>query len=676
MNDDKNKKQLKSKKIYDRLDIGYGPFDIISQDVRAESLLHLIEHIAVPLSKALHLIVYREFSKGGGKRLTEQLVPMPDGAKIATDVYLPKEVYKKGEKAPTILIRTPYWKDSMAIVGYYMTINGYVAVIQDIRGTGHSNPYGNNSFFFSERYDGLETLKWIKNQSWYNKMIGMWGASYLGLCEWAISYDNEKMVQCMLPGLATPHMIWSAHNGLDILGIGIDISRIFHETTKFYDPIWKFSHELTHRVTSSQLLNPKYALYNEPVDLSDKKINLDKDLKGKSFLEVSELIPKLMNIDIKFNKQDFPKFQNLLHQFLTMKRAHFLSKNMAGMLDYDPSKLEQPVLILSGWYDMFSKPCMEAFTELQEKAPRDVALYSKIVVGPWAHGDVQIAAGNIWNPLFSPGGWLDFVKTFIPLKFYQYWLRDIKNDLYETGPVKIFVMKKNEWRYEKEWPLKRAVNKTLYLHSNGEFVWKPFGGGNLSFNFPKEREVADEYDFNPMNPVITCGGTNLNLPKGIKNQKVPESREDTLIYTSAPLTRGMEVTGNVVFNLYAESDAEDTDFMIKLCDVSPLGKSINVLDLGIRARFRDLDYQHPKLLEPGKIYHYTIPLGPTSYYFNEKHRIRIDITSSDWPKYNINSNMGGKGGKYDYKIAHQKIYHNADNPSNIVLPLIEDYFHK
>jgi putative CocE/NonD family hydrolase len=163
--------------------------------------------------------------------------------------------------------------------------------------------------------------------------------------------------------------------------------------------------------------------------------------------------------------------------------------------------------------------------------------------------------------------------------------------------------------------LKRAINKVLYLHSNGEFVWKPFGGGTLSFNFPREREVPDEYDFNPIDPVITCGGTNLNLPKGIKNQKVAELREDTLIYTRPPLTRGMEVTGNVVFHLYAESNAEDTDFMIKLCDVSPLGKSINVLDLGIRARYRDLDYQNPKLIEPGKVYHYTIPLGPTSYYF-------------------------------------------------------------
>ncbi|MBD3351502.1 MAG: CocE/NonD family hydrolase [Candidatus Lokiarchaeota archaeon] len=666
------KHQKIPKTPFSRRDLGYGVFENVIVGVRAEPFLKLLEKISSPIMKSLHLIVYGEWLKGGSHKLKEVLIPTHDGAKLATSIFLPNEIFENHGKAPTILIRTPYWKDSLALVGYYLALKGYVALTQDIRGCGHSSPYGNNAYFFSERNDGIETARWIQKQFWYNGRIGMWGASYPALCEWMVSYDNGDLFQCLTPGLATPHMIWSAHNGLDILGIGVDIARIFHETTKFYDPISKYNKEWTHQATENQLLNPKYALYNDPLDLSNFDLDLDKDLRGLSFDEKAKKIGNIL--DIEFNKRDFGKFQRLLYKLVIQRRTNLLSKYMAGMLDYDPAKLSCPVLILSGWYDMFSRPAMEAFTELQEKGPKDIVEKSKIVVGPWAHGDVQLARGTIWEALFSPGGWMDFVRTFVPWKWYDYWLKDEKNDLYETGPVKIFVMNRNKWRYEQEWPLKRAAEEVLYLHSDGKRVYDPTGGGFLSKHFPKESEAVDEFIFDPMNPVITRGGNNLMLPQGSLDQEKPEERKDTLVYTSPPLNRGMEVTGNVEFILFAASDAEDTDFMIKLCEVTQKGKSFNVLDRGIRARFRDFNYHKPKLIEPGKIYEYRIPLGPTSNYFRSGNRIRIDITSSDWPKYNINANLGGKGEKYDYKVANQKIYHTAEYPSRLLLPVIFDYF--
>lgn len=272
-------------KIYSYLDLGYPILENRILNMRVEPFLYLLENISVPITKFMHFMIFNKILKGGAVRLKEILVDMPDGANLATDIYLPKYVFKNKSKAPTIFIRTPYWKDSMAILGYYIGLNGYVAVIQDIRGTGHSSEYGNNSFFFSERNDGIESAKWIKNQFWYNGKIGMWGASYLGICQWAVSYDSDDLFQCLNPSLASPKMIWSAHNGLDILGIGIDIARIFHETTKFKNPIRNFSKELTHRMTENQLRNPKYCLYNDPINENYYLFDLEKDFRGLSFDE-------------------------------------------------------------------------------------------------------------------------------------------------------------------------------------------------------------------------------------------------------------------------------------------------------------------------------------------------------------------------------------------------------
>lgn len=657
---------------YSKYDLGYGPQMIIPEWVPIDPFMRLIGYASSPLSKILHWLVYGELLRGSSRRIPEVLVKLKDGAKIATDVYLPKDVYNKRSTAPTILIRTPYWKDTMGIVGHYFAVKGYVCVIQDIRGCGHSSPYGNNAFFFSERNDGLETARWIKNQFWYNGKLGMWGASYLGLCEWAVSWDNDDLFDCLTPGLASPKMIWSAHNGLDILGIGVDIGRIFHETTKFYTPKTNYLKEWTHQATENQRLNPKYALYNDPMDQSHHFLNIDRDLKGLSFEEKKRKFKQVVDID--FTKRDFGKFQGLLDEIIIKRRVNFFSYYMAGMLEFDPSKINTPMLILSGWYDMFSRPIMESFTEIQENIPDEMKNKIRMTVGPWAHGEVQMSAGTIWDAFFKVGGWMDFLKTFSPWKWYDYWLKGDKNDILDKPPVKIYVMNKDEWRYEREWPLSRAVKRELYINSNGKNVDKVNGGGFLSWEKPSSGAELDQYLFDPMNPVISRGGNNLELPKGEMEQEDCEVRDDVLVYTSPPLRRGMEVTGNVEFILYAATEGKDTDFMVKLCDVKPSGKSVNILDRGIRARYREFDYDKPTALEPLKIYEYTIPLGPTSNYFRAGNRIRIDITSSDWPKYNINSNMAGEGDRFDYKKVIQKIYHTSKYPSRLILPVIFDYF--
>ncbi|MHA1732054.1 MAG: CocE/NonD family hydrolase [Promethearchaeota archaeon] len=653
-----------------REDLGYSAMErnfvgIVQPNV----MTSLLRWVGIPFSKLLHLLIDKKWLGGRAYQYEETLVETRDGAKLATDVYVPLSVHRKKEKCPTVMIRTPYWKDTMNFAGKYLALNGYAAVLQDVRGTAHSSPYGMNSFFFSEREDGIDTVRWIQDQYWYNGRIGAWGASYFGLTQWAISYDlpSDVHITCLNPSLSSPKMLWSAHNGLVMLSIQVDIAKIFHECTKFYDKLSDrdFMRETTHRYSENLLLDPRAALYNDPIEKTDVLVDVE-SLRGISFKQVGEELERRLNQKIDFAKRDFKVFHAFMNSMLFKGQADLFTENMAGMLDWDAAKVETPILVLNGWYDMFSRVAMDAWKELQERSP--VADKCKIIIGPWAHGEpgypLAFRGGG--------GGWMDFLRNIIPLNWFNYWLKDMKHkDIYRKPPIKLFVMGKNEWRWENKWPLARAVVREMFIHSQGR-ANSLRGDGTLTWDPPKGDETPDRYTFDPMNPVLTRAGNNLQLPKGVLDQRPAEARSDVLVYTSEPLQEGIEVTGDVKFVLHASSSAEDTDFMVKLCEVTAAGASRNVLDLGIRARYREFDFKHPSLIEPGKVYEYGIPLGPTSMYFKKGSRIRVDITSSDFPKYNINSNMGGKGVRGEWKGAIQHVFHDADHPSRLVLPVVPD----
>jgi len=234
--------------------------------------------------------------------------------------------------------------------------------------------------------------------------------------------------------------------------------------------------------------------------------------------------------------------------------------------------------------------------------------------------------------------------------------------------IKYWVMGKNIWRYTETWPPENIEYKKLYIHSiRGANSIK--GDGVLDFKEPLN-ESDDIYTFDPMDPVITKGGRNLGILKGAQNQKDAEKRKDVLIYSTKPLEEGIEITGSVKMVLYASSSAKDTDFLVKLIDVYPRGKAINILDAGIRARFRNSE-ENPSLIEPRKIYEYEIELGNTSNYFRKGHILRIEITSSNFPRFDINSNLGGEGQPGDYIIAEQKIYHTQEFPTHLLIPVLK-----
>jgi len=285
----------------------------------------------------------------------------------------------------------------------------------------------------------------------------------------------------------------------------------------------------------------------------------------------------------------------------------------------------------------------------------------KLMVGPWPHGYTDRKTGDVD---FGPDAAVDYVELMV--RWFSYWLKGIDNGIMSEPPVKIFVMGENVWREEDDWPLARALYTDYYFHSGG-FANTPRGDGTLG-QMPPGDEPTDSYAYDPRDPVMTNYIQEVNTEP--RDQRVLGYRHDVLVYATDPLLQDVEVTGYPVVKLWASSTARDTDFTAKLVDVHPNGFAQNLCYGIVRARYRQ-SMSKPTLIRPGKVYEYTIRLQPTSNLFKAGHRIRIDISSSDFPNFDRNHNTGGD----DYAEAtllkaRQTVYHDGKHPSRIILPIV------
>ncbi len=619
----------------------------------------IMRHGAVPLVKILGIFLGLGYGKDSVKRYPECIVKLKDGIRLATDVYVPKRVYKNKSKCATILIRLPYWKDNLSILGYVYAVFGFVTVVQDIRGTSHSD--GFNYYLFTEREDGLETLDWISKQYWYNGKIGMTGGSYFGITQLALSWDN-KFLTCIIPAVTSTRNLWKDNGGLQIHALTTSIYRIMVNIVSHYDAP---NVDTLTNLMQERYLNPRYALYNDPIK-KKTRIKLSQ-LKGKTIKEVQDLLVAYYNIDnFVPTKRNLNTYFKFLNDFLITRGLEKDTKKMPGFLEMDTKKFSQPAFMLAGWQDMFFEKQLEDFLEIKAKAIGDAGKYSKLIIGSWAHGAIGHPESRFHN-----NGMPRFYREIVNLNWNRYWLMDNKNAFpdIDKPSIKYWVMGKNIWRYTESWPPKNIEYKKLYIHSQGN-ANSIRGDGILNLKEP-DKEPKDEFRFDPMNPVITKGGRNLGILMGARNQKDAEKRNDVLVYSTELLEKGIEVTGPVKMILYASSSAIDTDFMVKLVDVYPRVKAINILDAGVRARYRNGE-DNPSFIESNKVYKFEINLGNTSNHFREDHQIRIEITSSNFPRFDINSNLGGEGKPRDYVIANQKIYHNQSYPSHLIIPIFKE----
>ena len=320
---------------------------------------------------------------------------------------------------------------------------------------------------------------------------------------------------------------------------------------------------------------------------------------------------------------------------------------------------------IGGWYDIFSRDTLEQVNRVRHESKNRFARRNQFVImGPWAHGGDQRKVGEID---FSENARFDRNDT--QFKWFEYWLRNQETGVEDWPPVNIFVMGENQWRAENEWPLKRTEFTNYYIHSEGD-ANSSNGDGILNTTAPLKEE-SDTFEYDPNNPIPSKGGNNLmGAPAGPYDQSELEEREDILVFTSEPLEEKLEVTGPVKMILHASSSAKDTDFTAKLVDVHPDGKAYNLCDGIARARYRE-SLTDPNLIEPGKVYRYTIDMWVTSNVFLPGHRIRLDVSSSNFPRFDRNPNSGKPfGSDTELLKADQMILHNADHPSHLILPVI------
>lgn len=516
------------------------------------------------------------------------------------------------EKFPVILFRTPYNKENLKNTAKQMVSHGYAVVVQDCRGTNSSE----DGFyaFKNEKDDGITTAQWITEQSWCNGNIGTAGGSYLGYTQWISAPFHGNSVKTMIPEVALSDLHKTMYqNGAFFLGL--------------YVP-WSLGMTMPSIVPGNPGLQPNM----DSVRFSLPLIEIDKEVGWKT--------PFL---------RDW-----LSHPFKDKSWENTFLEND------NYRNIKTSVYNIGGWYDIFLKNTIDDFLNMTgEDILPEIREKQKLLIGPWTHG---------WGK--RKEGELDFGKeaqisaTDIYLPWFDSQLKGIDNKMMEEPPVKIFVMGANKWRFENEWPLVRTKYQKYFFHSQGN-ANSLNGNGRLSTISP-QNEPVDKFIYDPSYPVVS------NNYMGPLDQTSIEKRQDVLIYTSPLLNDDLEVTGPVRAVIHASSSAKNTDFTAKLVDVYPDGRAIRICEGIIRASHRNPN-EFPTNIEPGKIYEYHIDLWATSNLFKKGHRIRVEISSSCFPRFDRNLNTGNNFATDASGIkAEQIIYHNEIYPSCIILPVISD----
>jgi uncharacterized protein len=558
---------------------------------------------------------------------TDIPVAMRDGVKLRADIFRPE-----GDGPfPAIVMRTPY--DKRRAFAYYfydpirMARNGYAVVFQDCRGC-----FASEGTFYPwkhEASDGYDTIEWAARQNWSNKKVGMYGYSYPGSTQWAAAAERPPHLTAIAPG-SSPETV------KDLL---------------FRGGVFQLQLAQLWTLTIAAMLGRRESAHQG----------------GAKYLR--DVAASLSDLSREARFLPLNRWQIAANEPLTFYRdwlQHPERDEYWQKLDLPSfSNVDLPTYIIGGWYDVVTAAgVLSTFTKLASKGdPRRV----KLIMGPWGHEmHLLQKVGNHDFGISASGDAVDLVG--LHLRWFDYWLKGINNGILDEPPVRIFVMGDNLWRNENEWPLARTQYKKYFFRSGTPAHG---AGGRLTLEPPGEEE-PESYTYDPSDPVPTEGGSILDMRRGFGpvDQRALEARPDVLVYSTEPLVNEMEVTGPVAVKLYAKSSEIDTDFTAKLVDVWPNGETYVVLDGIVRARYRASDLC-PSFLAPDTVYEYSIDLAATSIVFKVGHRVRIEISSSNFPKYDRNPNTGRSIGADDLtRPATQVIFHDAANSSHVILPVI------
>lgn len=542
------------------------------------------------------------------------MVSMRDGVRLATDVFRPRA----DGRFPVVLLRTPYGRQAGPI-REQLARRGYVAVFQDVRGRFDSE--GEWEPFFNEIQDGYDTIEWAATQPWSDGRVVMYGGSYVAMVQWLAA----KSLHPRLAGLMTfvsPGDFYEDfmfEGGAFILGAGA---------------MW--------------------------AAFTDGKLN--NDLDRSPWDSVFRFLPANRGLSV------VGRNPRSLRDWL----AHPTNDAYWRAISWNESfpSFDFPVLHVGGWFDIFQKGTIENFRRMTTRAKPAARGRQQLIVGPWGHsaqderkvGEVDFGDGSTIDGAALVLDWLD---------------RNIKR----TGagpaprPVRVFTMGENQWREYDAWPVPGTRYLDYFLRSGGR-ANSASGDGRLSRERPPSGEAPDRYDYDPRNPVPTRGGGNCcwprHIPWGPLDQRAVAARPDVLVYDTPPLEEDLRVTGPVTLKLWIASSAPNTDFTGKLVDVAPDGFAMNLTD-GIQRLSHRAGDQRPEPLTPGTPVEITVDLWNTSHLFRRGHRIRLEVASSNFPRYSRNLNTPGQPETSDaVATARQTVFHDQRRPSRLILPVLSE----
>lgn len=573
------------------------------------------------------------------KHVYERNIPITtrDGVTLRVNVWRPLE-----GRAPTLVMRHPYNREERSFGGggalplpaLLSFLNaGYAVLWQDVRGAFESD--GVFEPKVNEIADGEDTLAWLAEQDWYDGTVGAYGGSYLGMTQWALALGDNADLKAIAPTQTSSNWysgLWYSQGG------AMCLSLVTSWTVQMYAAAEQRSLQRGETTDPSALMQLVGAALNPlPVNETTPLVNLDLHGKGRWF-------------DEWLAHPDFDEY--------------WKDQDWSARVN----EITVPVMEVGGWYDLKVHEQVADFVRIRTHAGSEEAReQSRLIIGPWDHLSIT---GQYPDRYFGMLSAVDLAEPHIA--FFDQHLKG-ESPATLTPRVRIFVMGIDQWRDETDWPLPDTQYTDYFLDSTGAANTRD-GDGALSSTAPTI-ESTDTFEYDPRDAVPTAGGALLPALPGLVgpvDQRVVDGRQDVLCYTSETLTHAVEVTGFVELKVFVSSSAVDTDITAKLVDVFPDGKAINLCDGILRLRYRE-DLSAPQLMTPGEVYEVTVPMSVTSNVFLPGHRIRLDVSSSNFPHYDRNTNTGGVIAQEcidDAIVATNTIHHGGARPSRLVLPVI------
>jgi putative CocE/NonD family hydrolase len=582
-------------------------------------------------------------------------VVMRDGVRLATDVYRPPV-----STAPAVVLRTPYGRDADGIVPTLLSLarRGYVVASQDCRGTGSSEP-NHWDYYVREPEDGIDFIDWVARQPWFDGFIGAFGASYVGQTQWQMAM--HPAMSAIVPevsglgvALNTAHLHMFVNAYARTVGRGDEktnaplrrIEAMFEEETMaggFYDEplVPELPASVLEAVPGVRGASPSQArklLWEHYCALSSaERAELIKAVMGTQSVSIVEVeqMTRFFGPEISHDRHTLP------HP--------------------DPAQLSRllqaPALMVTGWYDWGLNDALASWELLVRAAEEPMRSRCRLLISPSAHNMTGYHEGmgdhpELLHAYREPGA--------THLELLLRWYDAVRNDTTGSWPrVIYYLMGAGRWQTAEAWPPPDVAEAQLYLGPDGALTPDP----------PTERVEPDGYVYDPDDPTPTVGGSIVSYvyPPGSVDVSQVQQRPDVLTYTTPVLSRDVDVVGPLTFVLYASSSATDTDFAVRLSDVFPDGRAIQLQNGVLRARYRDLPGD-PVLLEPGEVYRLEVDMWATANRFAAGHRIRIDISSADFPRLDRNANLGGAPGTPI--SAEQRVHRGPEHPSHLVLPIV------